>query len=169
MIRVAQVKRIQPHPSSHSLKICGVWDGGQKVMVVCGASNVKEGMVTLLAGVGDSLPSGKVISEVLLRGVKSSGMLCSANDLGLTGESGIVNLPRELVLGTSWKEVDKSFLSSTPWHLYREVESYYLDQKNHKIVVVWEDGDQPRDLQLIAQSYYHGGEYHYRDILKGER
>lgn len=167
MIRVVEIRQVRLHPDSQSLKVCRVWDGQKEVVVVCGADNAKEGIYTLLAEKGDELPSGKIINEVSLRGVKSFGMLCSAKDLEISLESGIVNLPKDFELGTAWEKLEKSLLSATPWYLYKEVDSYYWDRRRRKVVVVLEGGHPPKGLELMARSYFYEGEYRYRDFSRG--
>ncbi|MGN7661829.1 MAG: phenylalanine--tRNA ligase subunit beta [Anaplasma sp.] len=93
---VVGVDEAVPHPSADKLRVCKVSDGENFFQIVCGASNVRGGMLTVMARVGAVIPkNGAVIAEVNLRGVKSCGMLCSADELGVSygvGDSGIVDL-----------------------------------------------------------------------------
>ena len=58
----------------------------QTVTIVTGAPNVYEGMVCPVATEGADLPCGKHITAGELRGVRSCGMLCSGQELGLYEE-----------------------------------------------------------------------------------
>jgi len=103
---VARVLTVTPHPDADKLKICEV-DAGQPQpqQIVCGASNVREGMYVPLAEVGAYLPGDIKIERTRLRGVESEGMLCSAKELGLSEESeGIMVLPEDARPGESLRE-----------------------------------------------------------------
>ena len=93
---VAEIVGISQHPSADKLKVCKVFDGVDTLQVVCGASNVRLGMYTVLARVGAVVPKGGVvISKAALRGVESFGMLCSFDELGVCSgekEDGIADL-----------------------------------------------------------------------------
>jgi phenylalanyl-tRNA synthetase beta chain len=81
---VARVESCAPHPNADSLQVCALSDGRT---VVCGGSNVVAGMKVALALPGavvrgrDGKP--QTIADAAVRGVPSSGMLCSAGELGL--------------------------------------------------------------------------------------
>ncbi|MGN7678513.1 MAG: YtpR family tRNA-binding protein, partial [Anaplasma sp.] len=96
---VVGVDEVVPHPSADKLKVCKVSDGENSFQIVCGAHNVRGGMLTVMARIGAVIPkNGAVIAEVNLRGVKSCGMLCSADELGVSHgveNSGIVDLRRD--------------------------------------------------------------------------
>lgn len=102
---VGQVKSLAAHPSADKLKVCQVDAGGGKTLqVVCGAPNVKAGMKAPLILPGGRLPDGTEIKQAELRGVASSGMLCSAKELGLSEEaSGLMALPDDAVPGTDFR------------------------------------------------------------------
>ena len=58
------------------------------IKVVCGASNAKEGLLTIYAPPGTVIPKSKLKLKVIkIRGVESSGMLCSEHELNLSNES----------------------------------------------------------------------------------
>lgn len=102
---VGEVLAVERHPAADKLTVCQVAGGGAALLqVVCGAPNVRAGMKTPLALEGATLAGG-VIRKAKLRGVDSSGMLCSARELGLSDEhEGILELPGELVTGTPLRE-----------------------------------------------------------------
>ncbi len=99
---VGKVESVAPHPSADKLKVCKVDTGkGGVLQIVCGAPNVQVGMKAPVILVGGQLPDGTVIKQAALRGVDSSGMLCSAKELGLSEEaSGLMALPDDAPLGT---------------------------------------------------------------------
>lgn len=104
---VAQVKEAQPHPNADKLQVTQIDAGrGTPLQVVCGAKNFKVGDKVPLAMVGASLPNGMSIGEASLRGVPSSGMLCSSKELGLSSDSaGLLILDPELKIGAPLSEV----------------------------------------------------------------
>ena len=99
---VARVLAVVPHPNADRLRLCTVDAGGAAPLsIVCGAPNVREGMVVACATVGAALPGGLEIKRAAVRKVDSEGMLCSARELGLSEEAdGLMDLPATLVPGT---------------------------------------------------------------------
>ncbi|MEQ1580672.1 MAG: phenylalanine--tRNA ligase subunit beta [Steroidobacteraceae bacterium] len=97
---VAEVRHVQRHPDAEKLNVCRVFDGEQEWQIVCGAANVRAGLKAPLARIGAELPGGLKIKAAKLRGIESSGMLCSAKELGL-GEDvpGLLELPDSAVPG----------------------------------------------------------------------
>lgn len=80
-----KVLTCQMHPDSDHLHVCTVDAGtGEALQIVCGAPNVKEGIIVPVALHGSKLPGGVTIKKGKLRGVESNGMLCSHEELGLT-------------------------------------------------------------------------------------
>ncbi|TCS96689.1 phenylalanine--tRNA ligase subunit beta [Hazenella coriacea] len=81
---VGEVLSTQQHPEADRLKVCLVHVGkGQQLQIVCGAPNVAKGQRVPVALVGAKLPGGMKIKKAKLRGIESSGMICSAKELGL--------------------------------------------------------------------------------------
>jgi len=103
---VARIAEIAPHPNADKLRICQVDDGsGQLLQIVCGAPNAAAGLTVPLARVGAELPGGMKIGVAKMRGVSSSGMLCSARELGLSQDhAGLLELPGTLVPGTGIRQ-----------------------------------------------------------------
>jgi phenylalanyl-tRNA synthetase beta chain len=96
----ARVEVCGKHPNADRLSLCTVFDGTDRFQVVCGAPNVGAGKIVPLARVGAVLPGGMTIQKAKLRGVESSGMLCSARELGLGDDhSGLFLLPEDTPLG----------------------------------------------------------------------
>mgnify|MGYP001822217482 FL=1 len=90
---VAEVIAADKHPDADKLSVCMVNDGTATHQVVCGAPNVRPGLITAYARVGAVLPGDFKIKQAKLRGVESNGMLCSAAELGIGDDhDGIVEL-----------------------------------------------------------------------------
>jgi len=103
---VGRVLQVAKHPNADRLTLCKVdIGGGTTLSVVCGAPNVAAGMKAPVALVGARLP-GIEIKQAKVRGVESSGMLCSARDLGLSQDhSGLLVLPVDAQLGADVRRV----------------------------------------------------------------
>ncbi len=103
---VGSVTSIRPHPNADKLVLCQVDTGGTyELQIVCGAPNVREGMLAPVATIGTTLPVGLTIKRAKLRGETSQGMLCSEKELGLSDDAaGLMELPTETPLGTPLSE-----------------------------------------------------------------
>ncbi len=87
-IVVGEIKSIAPHPNADRLQVTQTDIGGKVVQIVCGAKNIHAGMKVIVA-----LPKAKVrwhgegdlveLKEAELRGVKSIGMICAADEVGI--------------------------------------------------------------------------------------
>src|SRR5512136_166507 len=99
---VARILASEKHPDAEKLSVTSIDRGeGAPLQVVCGARNYAVGDLVPLATVGATLPGGMHIEKARLRGVESSGMLCSARELGLDADaSGLLILPKDLRPGT---------------------------------------------------------------------
>ncbi len=102
-----RIEELKAHPDSDHLLICQMNVGEENlVQIITGASNVAEGQVVPVALVGANLPCGKKISKGKMRGVVSNGMLCSADELNIEGDSsGIYILPEDTPVGVPAAEV----------------------------------------------------------------
>jgi len=95
---VGHVVKKEKHPNADKLSVCQVDLGeGEPVQIVCGAANVDAGQNVVVAKVGAVMPSGMAIRDAQLRGVDSSGMICSASELDLPsdGQKGILVLEED--------------------------------------------------------------------------
>lgn len=81
--RIGQVLCCEEHPDSDHLHVCKVDVGNSVLDIVCGAPNVVKGMKTVVAMPGTMMFDGSEIVPSELRGVSSSGMLCSPRELHL--------------------------------------------------------------------------------------
>ena len=90
--KVAKVEEVNPHPNADKLRCCKVNDGEKVLDIVCGASNVREGLHTILAPIGANFGDFK-IKKSKLRGEVSEGMLCSETELEVgEDDAGIIEL-----------------------------------------------------------------------------
>ena len=102
---VAKIIDVKNHESRDDLHILTVDNGAEKLQIVCGAPNVRVGLVGVLAPTGCILPGAK--KPLIARnvaGVKSNGMMCSVFDLTLQGDNKtIIELDDNMKLGTEYK------------------------------------------------------------------
>jgi phenylalanyl-tRNA synthetase beta chain len=109
-IVVAKVLTCKKHPDADKLNVCEVDLGDEVKQIVCGAKNVKAGLHVVVSKVGAILPNGMEIKEAKLRGLDSSGMICSSEELGLPKMGdGIMVLDDsigKLVLGKEFSEYE---------------------------------------------------------------
>jgi phenylalanyl-tRNA synthetase beta chain len=104
-IVVAQVTSVEKHPDADKLNVCKVNTGNEELQIVCGASNVREGLVVACAIIGAVLPGNFKIKKSKLRGVQSFGMLCSEKEMGLADQAdGLMELPDDAPIGTDIRE-----------------------------------------------------------------
>ncbi|MBN1279471.1 MAG: phenylalanine--tRNA ligase subunit beta [Chlorobiaceae bacterium] len=102
---VGRIESVERHPDADRLTVCRVDTGGSDpLQIVCGAPNVRQGMIVSVATVGARLiqPDGEVfaIRKSKIRGVHSFGMICAADELGLSEDhSGVMELDASLAPG----------------------------------------------------------------------
>ncbi len=102
---VGKVLAVAPIAGSDHLSLCQVDQGDEVVPVVCGAPNVKLGILVPLAKVGARLPGGHKITKTKLRGKVSQGMICAADELGLSDDhSGIIVIEGHAQPGQDFKD-----------------------------------------------------------------
>ena len=92
---VAKIIKVNKHPNADRLKLCDVDIGKKETLkVVCGASNARDGLLTIYAPPGSVIPKNGMKLEISkIRGETSYGMLCSESELKLSNESeGIIDL-----------------------------------------------------------------------------
>lgn len=103
-ILIARVMSVEPHPDADKLKVVKIDDGDVAdglardekgyVQIVCGAPNVREGILVAWIPPGATVPASFEEKEpfklatIKLRGVISNGMLASAKELGINNEHG---------------------------------------------------------------------------------
>ncbi|AYX90124.1 YtpR family tRNA-binding protein [Staphylococcus cohnii] len=104
---VGYVETKDKHPDADKLSVLNVDVETEKLQIVCGAPNVEAGQKVVVAKVGAVMPSGMVIKDAALRGVDSSGMICSMKELNLPNapqEKGIMVLSDEYKVGQAFFE-----------------------------------------------------------------
>ena len=105
--RVGLVKECEDIEGTH-LHLCKVDIKDEELQIVCGAKNVKEGALVVVAMVGTIMNDGSFINKGQLKGYDSYGMLCSKREL---------NIPTEEVRGlllldsNEYKIGDKFFVN----------------------------------------------------------
>ena len=111
---IGKIVSVHKHPDADKLSVCKVDVGdGDTLSIVCGASNVREGIYVPIAMIGAKLPNGLTIKKASIRGFESNGMICSRTELGyeeIEGVYGIwildediekVHADKESILGNS--------------------------------------------------------------------
>lgn len=118
---IAKVVSCEKHPNADKLSVCWIDDNGVKddvtrsehghIQVVCGAPNVKEGMLVAWLPPGSTVPSTIsaepfVLEARELRGVVSNGMLASAKELAIGDEhEGILEIDVPVEPGARFTDV----------------------------------------------------------------
>jgi len=101
-IVIGLVKKIEKHPDADKLQVVNVDLGDGEFQIVCGGTNLKEGMKVAVAKVGAKVcwhGEGELVEmkPAKIRGVKSFGMICASSEIGLgdifeQGETEILDL-----------------------------------------------------------------------------
>lgn len=104
-IVVGHVDDVQPHPNADKLRLATVDVGKTKLSIVCGGSNLEKGQWVAVAKIGAKVKwhgEGELVElkPTEIRGVKSEGMICAANEIGLFdafphGDREILDLGKE--------------------------------------------------------------------------
>ncbi len=120
----AKILEVEDVPNSKKLHLLKVDAGSETLQIVCGAPNVRVGLVTALAKVGAKL--GEInIGKAKLAGIDSYGMCCGGDEIGISDDhSGIVELDENTPIGVDIKtvldiedivfEVDNKSLTNRP-------------------------------------------------------
>ena len=100
-----KILSVENHPDSKKLHLLKV-DGGDKIYdVVCGAPNVREGLVVPFVKEG-GMVAGQEISCAKIAGYESHGMCCSEHELGISADhSGLMELPEDTPVGKDITEI----------------------------------------------------------------
>ncbi len=95
-----KILSVEAHPNSKKLHLLQV-DAGNKIYdVVCGAPNVREGMIVPFVKEG-GMVAGQEITCAAIAGVESHGMCCSERELGISDDhAGLMELPQDTPVGT---------------------------------------------------------------------
>lgn len=103
----AVVETYERHPDSDHLGLLTVNTGKEKLQVVCGAPNCRQGLKGIFAPVGTLIPCyNEVLKVGKIRGIESFGMMCSEKELCIgTDHTGIIELPADTPIGIPAAEV----------------------------------------------------------------
>ena len=103
----ARIDSVENHPDSDHLHVLCVNDGTNKYQVVCGAPNVKTGLIGVFAREGTLIPLfNERLKKTTIRGVESCGMMCAIDEIGLgTAHEVIIELPSDTPLGVKIAQV----------------------------------------------------------------
>ena len=105
LVVVGRIDEVTAHPNAERLTICRVDVGRQEpLQIVCGAPNVRAGMLVPVATDKAKLTGsdGKTftIKPSKIRGERSFGMICAADELGLSDDhSGVMELDPSCTIG----------------------------------------------------------------------
>jgi phenylalanyl-tRNA synthetase beta chain len=104
--RVAKVLTAERHPQADKLQVLSVDAGEGPIQVVCGAPNARAGLVGVFGPPGAYVPGSDITLKVAaIRGVESSGMMCSVRELELGDEhDGIIELAQDAPVGTNYAQ-----------------------------------------------------------------
>src|SRR5438876_8576865 len=85
---VGELLSVEKHPRADRLSLTSVRVGdGEPLAIVCGATNIAAGQRVPVALPGAILPGDRRIERTEKMGVVSNGMLCSGDELNLTGDA----------------------------------------------------------------------------------
>ena len=105
---IAKVKTAVKHPDADKLKVCTVETVDGEMQIVCGAPNARAGMTVAYAPMGAYIPGADFSLDKKprkIRGIESSGMMCSSTELNLGDDSdGIMDLDAGLSMGAPLSE-----------------------------------------------------------------
>lgn len=105
-VYVSKIIEVKKHPEADRLLVCQVDVGFKTVQIITSATNIFEGAVVPVSLEGADLVNGVKIKASNFRGVKSEGMFCSGEELGIDENyieggsfNGILILPNDFVVG----------------------------------------------------------------------
>jgi EMAP domain len=107
--KIAKILKAENHPNADKLKLCDVSLGDGKIIkVICGASNARNGLISVYAPPGSIIPKTKMKLKIAkIRGIESHGMLCSESELNISNESeGIIEIK------SGEKDIGKNFFKN---------------------------------------------------------
>ena len=104
---IGELLTVEHHPRADRLHLTTVNIGrGEPLQIVCGANNIAPGQRIPVALPGAVLPGDRRIERTEKMGIVSDGMLCSGDELRLTGDGeGILVLPSDLPLGAALSDL----------------------------------------------------------------
>lgn len=166
---VGKILSVENHPSSKKLHLLKVDVGKSILDIVCGAPNVRVGLIVPVAMIGGQVGEMQ-INKAVVGGYESYGMCCSAKELGISDDnSGLMELSENYELGRDIKdyldiddfifEVDNKSLTNRPdmWGHYgiaREISA--LVKRDLKPLTLWNGkSDKPKvEVSVNAKECY---------------
>jgi len=112
---IGEVLDCSKHPDADKLSITSVKTGGDEILqIVCGAPNVATGQKVVVATIGatiyPTIGEPLTMKKVKIRGVESFGMICAADEIGLSEDhSGIMVLPADTKVGITAADYFKPY------------------------------------------------------------
>lgn len=101
----AKIVECNDHPESKKLHILKVDTGKEILQIVCGAPNVRVGLISACVKIGGHIGDIEISKRPLV-GVDSYGMMCSGKELGISDDhSGIIELPEDTPVGEDFKKI----------------------------------------------------------------
>jgi len=106
---VGKITSMSQHPENKKLIVCQVDIKEGTLQIICGAKNIKVSDKVAVALDGAKLPQIGIIKSKKFKNVLSSGMLCSASEIGIEQgiSSGILILEEDAILGEDIREIIK--------------------------------------------------------------
>lgn len=106
---VGKITSLDQHPENKKLSVCQVDIKEETLQIICGAKNMKVSDKVAVALDGARLPQIGIIKSKKIKNVLSSGMLCSASELGIEQgiSPGILILEEDAILGEDIREIIK--------------------------------------------------------------
>ncbi len=164
-IITARIESVADHPNSKKLHLLKVNTGEGIVDIVCGAPNVREGMIVPLATLGARI--GEItIGKANLGGYDSFGMCCSAKEIGISDDhSGLYEFEEGTPIGLDIKEildiddivfeVDNKSLTNRPdmWGHYgiaREIAA--ITGRTLKPLILWDGKGNGKELDISVNT-----------------
>ncbi|MBL0848525.1 MAG: phenylalanine--tRNA ligase subunit beta [Candidatus Liberibacter ctenarytainae] len=102
LFTIVKILSVERHPNANNLSVLEIDIGDQRtVQVICGAPNVRVGLLGVWSPPGSCIPStGVKISVSKIKGHESIGMMCSEKELMLSeNHIGIIELPDDAPIG----------------------------------------------------------------------
>jgi tRNA-binding EMAP/Myf-like protein len=113
-IVIGKVRTVESHPDPAITKVQVTKTDigeGKEVQILCGGTNVREGIVVAVATLGTVFSQDFKIEVRSIRGQKSEGMICARSELGFSkaeeqkGEIWVLPTELEKKIGTPLKQV----------------------------------------------------------------
>ena len=108
--KIGKILTVDEHPESTHLHILTVDVGSEVLDIVCGAANVAENAIVVVATIGTTMFDGTVIKPGKLLGETSNGMCCSERELNLTDDQtkrGLLLLDESYQIGADFFNISE--------------------------------------------------------------